>query len=229
MKTSFPFPIRISAFPLIVLLSLACLFKGSADETAIWLAKDARLAQGKIVMPDSKGAMDFELADASGVKIGGAPGKIGDTKSIEFSGTQTVPFKTLSPVPGMETSLQLSFQVKTAATAGEEDGTLFRYGTQWEVRYYTKKSLFQLIVWNDERKFTIVTAPAKQGVWQTLKASVTADSMKLSVDGEESVGEPSGPFYIEPKPLSLQMGGAAGKELGRPFFGSLADIRISIE
>ncbi len=229
MKTPRFFPVSISVFLHILLLSFAGLFSASADETAVWLAKDARLAQGKIVLPDSKGAMDFELADASGVKIGGAPGKIGDTKSIEFSGAQTSMFKTVVPLPPMETSLKLSLQVRPAESAGEEDGTLLRYGTQWEIRYFTKKSAFQLIVWNEEGKFTIVTVPAKQGSWQTLNASVTANSMALSVDGEDAVGEPSGPFRIEPKPLSLSMGGVAGKEMGRPFFGSVADIRISIE
>ena len=229
MKTSFLFPVQISAFPLIVLLSLAGHFRVSADETAVWLAKDARETQGRIVMPDSKGSFDFEVADASGVKIGGKPGKIGDTKSIEFTGAQTSMFKTVVPMPAMETSLKLSLQVRPAESAGEEDGSLLRYGTQWEIRYFTKKSLFQLIVWNEEGKFTIITVPAKQGVWQTLKASVTANSMTLSVDGEEVVGEPSGPLHIEPKPLSLSMGGVAGKEMGRPFFGSVAEIRISIE
>lgn len=229
MKTHFLFPVRISVFPLIVLLFMAGHFRVSADETAVWLAKDAKESQGRILLPDSKGTFDFELADAEGVKIGGKPGKIGDTKSIEFSGSQTTAFKTLAPLPVMQTSLHLSLQVRAAEAAGEEDGSLFRYGTQWEVRYYTKRSAFQLIVWNEEGNFTIISVPGKQGVWQTLKAEVTADSMTLSVDDEEAKGQPSGPFHIEPKPLSLSMGGVAGKELGRPFFGSVADIRITIE
>lgn len=229
MKTPCSSHRKISTYPLILIALLAGLFHLSADETAIWLAKDARENQGRIILPDSKGAFDFELADASGVKIGGKPGKIGDTKSMEFSGSQTAAFKTVIPLPPMETSLQLSMQVRVAESTGEEDGSLLRYGTQWEIRYYSKRSAFQLIVWNEEGKFTIVTVPAKQGVWQTLKASVTAESMMLSLDGEEAKAVPGGAFHIEPKPLSLALGGVAGKEMGRPFFGSVAEIRLTIE
>ena len=211
------------------LVVASCLPAFASDETAVWLAQNARQSDGGILLRDSNGMFDFGLADAAGVTIGGKPGKAGDAKSIEFSGSQTAAFKTARPFPRVASSLSLSMQVRASETSGEEDGTIIRYGTQWEVRYDVKKAKFVFIVWSDDNVFTAVSLPAKQGVWQTLKATANAGSMTLSVDGEEANGVPKGELRVEPKPAILVMGGSLGKELTRKFFGSVAEIRIGVE
>ena len=206
-----------------------CLPAFAADETAVWLAQNAKESDDGILLPDSNGSFDFGLADAVGVKIGGKPGKVGDVKSIEFSGKQTAAFKTARPFPQMASSLSLSMQVRASETPGDEDGTILRYGTQWEVRYDIKKAKFVFIVWSDDNVFTTVSLPAKQGVWQTLKATANAGSMTLSVDGEEANGVPKGELRAEPRQALLVMGGSLGKELTRKFIGSVAELRIAVE
>jgi Concanavalin A-like lectin/glucanases superfamily len=201
----------------------------AADDTAVWLAQNAKGSDDEILLPDSSGSFDFGLAEAAGVTIGGKPGKAGDAKSIEFSGKQTSAFKTVRPFPQVGASLSLSMQVRASETSGDEDGTIIRYGTQWEVRYDIKKGKFVFIVWSDDNVFTTVSLPAKQGAWQTLKATVSADSMTLSVDGEEAKGVPKGGLRAEPRPALLVMGGSLGKELTRKFIGSVAEIRIALE
>ena len=213
---------------LIVLVVAVCLPAMAAEEM-VWLAQNARESSDGILLPDSKGAFDFMLADTDGVKVGGKPEGEGDAKSIEFSGSQKAGFKTVKPFPQVASSLSISMQVRASETSGDEDGTILRFGTQWEVRYDIKKSKFVLIVWSDDNVFTTVSVPAKQGVWQTLKATASADSMTLSVDGSEAKAVPKGDMRAEPKLAILVMGGSLGKELTRKFFGSVADIRIGVE
>ena len=214
---------------LFVLVTACCLPAFAADQTAVWLAENARETREGILLPDSKGSFDFVLADTDGVTISGKPASAGDTKSIEFSGTQKGAFKTIRPFPQVASSLSISMQVRASEMPGEQDGTIIRFGTQWEVRYDIKKTKFVFIVWSEDNSFTTVSLPAKQGVWQTLKATVGADSMALSVDDEEAKGIPKGDLRTEPKPASLIMGGSWSKDLPRMFFGSVADIRISVE
>jgi len=204
-----------------------CLPAFAADETAVWLAQNASESGDGILIPDSKGTYDFMLADAAGVTIGAKPDSPGDAKSIEFSGSQKAAFKTVMPIPQVASSISISMQVRASETSGDGDSTII-CSSQWEVRHIIKMSKFVLIVRGED--ITGVSLPTKQGVWQTLKATVSADSITLSVDGEAATGVPKGNLSMSPKPSPLVMGGFLGKEgLIRKFFGSVADIRISVE
>ncbi len=218
--------------PLILALSLGFfVVSATAEETSVWLTQNATLTENRLVIPDQKGAFEFLLPDASGVTIGGKPDVGSDEKSIEFSGTQQNAFKTTKPFPIVTAGLELTMAVKASASA-TTDGAVLRYGTQWEIRYNFKSSKYTLAVWTtDPKVFTMAVAPAKPGVWQLLKVSIKSDAIMLTVDEATAQTAPKGPIFAEPKAAALQLGGVgggAGKEIARPFTGSVADIHVTV-
>jgi len=204
-----------------------------AEDAAVWLAKDARELQPKILLPDAKGAFDMELADAAGVSIGEKPAKGTDTKSLVFSGTQKMAFKTLSPYPLSSEAFKVSLVVKPAEMAGEEDGTILRHGTQWELRYLPKKEAVIFVVWHDVNVFTEVSLPMKPDAWHQIEAGMKNGTMTLAVDSEDTEKPLKDSMRAEAKPVALILGAtrqALGETTGfRPFAGSIADIKITQE
>ncbi len=219
---------RILRLSALVLLSTT-LAGQAGDETAVWLAKDAEAAQGGIFLPDNTGKFEFALADAAGVSIGEGPGEGEDTKSLVFSGTQAAPLKTKTPFPAVVTKLVLSVRVKSAEETGIEDGTILRYGTQWEIRYDTKKGGYSFVIWHDKNIYTTVFVPVSRGAWAELKIEATEEAVTLSADGKEVHALPKGAFHAETNPSALILGAAASKQSSRPFYGSVADLRITVQ
>ena len=66
--------------PLPLVFPAVCLLFGffspsalHADETAVWLAENAKVSSAGILLPDDTGAFDLEMKDATGVTIGEKP------------------------------------------------------------------------------------------------------------------------------------------------------------
>ena len=217
-------------FRLFTAVLLATTLSGLAgDETAVWLAKDAEATQGGIFLPDNTGKFEFTLPDANGVTIGDGPGEGDDTKSIVFSGTQAGPLKTKIPFPAVVTKLAIAIRVKSAEETGTEDGTILRYGTQWEIRYDTKKGGYTFVAWHDKNIYSTVFVPVSRGSWTELKIEASEEAITLSADGKEVHAVPKGAFHSETSPSPLVMGAAASKQSARPFYGSIADLRITVQ
>jgi len=201
----------------------------AGEETAVWLAKDADASQGGFFVPDTTGRFEFVLPDANGVTIGEGPGEGDDTKSIVFSGSQAGPLKTKIPFPAVATKLAIAIRVKSAEETGTEDGTILRYGMQWEIRYDTKKGGYTFVAWHDKNIYTTVFVPVSRGGWTELKIEASEEAITLSADGKEVHAVPKGAFHSETSPSPLVMGAAASKQSARPFFGSVADLRITVQ
>lgn len=218
---------------ILAVLAGAAVSAVKAQETsATWLAQDATDTDGKITVPEKAGGYNFVLGEPGGVTIGGKPDVGTDTKSLDFSGAQKVSLRTVKAFPIVTGTLELTMAVKVSPSAAA-DGTVMRYGTQWEVRYNAKSSKYTLAVWTtDPKVFSMAVVAAKPGVWQTLKVSIKPDALAISADDATGQVAPKGPIFAEPKPNSLQLGGVgggAGKEISRPFTGSVAGITILLK
>ena len=229
--------------PLPALLGLAAgLFLGCfsptslrAEATAVWLAGDARAGSGGILLPDSKGSYDLELKDSTGVTIGEKPSLGGDTKSLEFSGTQVSAFRSIRPFPRVEgkVKIELEAMIIPDSSVGGGDSTLLRHGTQWEIRYLAKSKSCVFIVWHDKNVFTEVRVPIKAGEWTTIAAEYAGDEMRLQAGDATAKAVPKDILGSDDGPAPLLMGACTTKVEGEPlprlFSGSLANIRISLE
>ncbi len=206
-----------------------------AEETAVWLAGDARTSSAGILLPDSKGSFGMEVKDSTGITIGDKPSVGADTKSLEFSGTQVSAFRTIRPFPPVEGKLkiELDAMILPDSSTGSVDSTLLRHSTQWEIRYLGKSKTCVFIVWHDKNVFTEVRVPVKVGEWTTISAEYTAEEMKLRVGEDSAKVVPKDVLGIADGPAALLMGACTTKVEGEPlprlFSGSLANIRISLE
>lgn len=215
----------------VVLLAFCTLAR--AEELAVWLAEDAEEAGQKILLPDDKGGFAMELTDASGVKIGGKPAVGKDRKSLEFSGTQQTCFRTKNPFPPVGGNLKISCVAKIDPEQVTEDGTLMRYGTVWELRYDVKAMAITFIVWNEQREYKIASVPMPHGEWTEIVATIQDGTIRIEADNR-SAEKAVESLRQEPTPPALLLGASGtrpptdGGSL-RPFHGSLADVRISLD
>jgi|GEM_PF-2040656 len=204
-----------------------------ADEISIWLAGKARTVSGGLVLPDSRGTYDLEMKDATGVSIGEKPPGGGDTKSIEFSGTQTSVFRSVTPFPAVAGALKVELEAMIPEAAGGEDSTLLRHGTQWEIRFTARNMSYAFIIWHDSNVFTEVRVPVKLGEWNTITAEYTGQKLTLRVGKDSAEAVPKDVLREDTGPAALLMGSSTTKVLEesvpRIFHGSMANIRISLD
>lgn len=207
----------------------------ASEDVGVWNAGGAHPGDGGLVIPDKKGGFDFVTPSSAGISIGDKPSVGDDTKSIVFDGSQTAAFRTKSGFPGIYSTLRVSIAVKPESGSSDQDGTVLRYGTQWEIRYAPARSVFSLIVWNDDKTtYTIVSLPARPGDWQVLEGVVANGSMSFSVDAQKKDATLKGTISSEEKPVALVLGASrpnldTSGALTRPFTGAVADIRIGVE
>lgn len=204
-----------------------------AEETSIWLAGKARTVSGGILLPDSEGSFDLEMKDATGVTLGEKPPGGGDTKSLEFSGTQTSVFRSITPYPSSGGSLKVELEAMIPEGGGGEDATLLRHGTQWEIRYTARNMSYAFIIWHDSNVFTEVKLPMKFDEWNTITATYTGEEMILQVGKASAKAVPKDALRQDSGPAPLLLGACSTKvleeALPRLFHGSMANIRISLE
>jgi hypothetical protein len=217
----------------LVFLSCSPLFGTHAEETSVWLAGDGIERSGTILLPDKKGAFDLEIKDATGITFGKKPDSGKDTKSLEFSGTQTAVFRSLLPFPPASGGLQINLQALIPEEAGDRDSSLLRHGTQWEIRYLAAKTAILFVIWHESNVFTEVSVPIPLGSWETISAEYTADKLTLIVNGQEKSVAPKDLLRQESAPAHLLLGASSTKiedeTMARIFTGSLADIRIQVQ
>ncbi|HRJ74245.1 MAG TPA: hypothetical protein PLS03_18610, partial [Terrimicrobiaceae bacterium] len=94
-------PVKLSPLRVVWLsaVAAACLSSASAGGKSVWLAENASAAGPGMILPDSQGSFDCEVADAAGITIGEKPRGGGDAKSLVFSGDQVLAFRTLKAIP----------------------------------------------------------------------------------------------------------------------------------
>ncbi len=226
--------------PQLLLVPAVCLLFGlstslslQAEETSIWLAGKARTVSGGILLPDSEGSFDLEMKDAAGVTLGEKPPGGGDTKSLEFSGTQTSVFRSVTPYPAVGGTLKVELEAMIPEGGGGEDATLLRHGSMWEIRYTAKNMSYSFIIWHDNNVFTDVKVPVKFDDWNTITATYTGEELILQVGKTSAKAVPKDVLRQDTGPASLLLGASTTKvseeALPRLFHGSIANIRISLE
>lgn len=226
-----PPALAISAITCALGLPFTCPLK--AEEEAIWLAGKARAVPGGMFLPDSKGSFDLEMKDASGVTIGEKPPLGGDTKSLEFSGDQAAPFRSINPFPPVAGKLRIELEAMIPEGAGGKDGTLLRHGTQWEIRYTAKNSSCSFIIWHDSNVFTEVKVPMETGAWKAITAEYNGEELILQIGKDSAAAPAKDVLRRDTGPAPLLVGASTTKvleeSLPRLFHGSLANIRIRME
>lgn len=202
-------------------------------QTSEWLAAKAENTSPGMLLPDQKGAFDLTIADAAGVQIGEKPPMGGDKKSLTFSGEQTTCFRSTKPFPISTGKTRVELLAKPSDIEQDKEGTLIRVGSQWELRYSQTTRLFALICWHAGEAYTAVRAPAKIDEWQEIEAEFDNDQMALTVDGKTITQVPKAPLRADMAAEPLFLGASNPKlqadGLPRPFVGSMAEIRISID
>lgn len=216
-----------------VLLLATVTLPASAAELGAWLAKEAHVDSNGIVIPSSASEFDLSNKDATGITIGPGPTGSKDSKAIVFDGTQTGPLRTRGAFPAITSNLKVSFFMNPSDTYPEDDnaGCVFRYATQWELRYSGKGTSLSLIVWCQSGKFVIATCKAAPGMWQRVEASVREGNILLKVGDTEAEKPLDEPIVQIPNAAALGCGGG-GVNTGtgtRAYRGALADIQISDE
>ncbi len=201
---------------------------------SLWLAEGAKSDGAGLFLPDVEAEFDMDTADAVGITIGPKPPEGRDSKSLQFSGQQALALRTQKPFPGLVQKLTVSFRVNVGEIGEQDDATVLRYGTQWEIRHLGKASAFILVVWHGVNVVTQIRAASRPGEWQEVEAEITPEKMTLKVDDEEVEGVPQDTIWQESKAVNLLMGASAprplpGEPLARPFIGSLAEVRVSVE
>lgn len=224
------------SFLRVVWLSAAaagCLSSALAGGKSVWLAENAAAAGAGMILPDSKGSYDCEVADSTGITVGEKPRGGSDAKSLVFSGEQVLAFRTLKAIPAPFEGFSVKARVNVSELAADTDTTLLRHGTSWEIRYLTNRSAFLFIVWHEADVTSEVSVPAPPGDWVELSAGFRPDKMVLTVDGQKAEGVPKAPMFEGPKPQSLFLGASAPRPvdgvLPRAFRGAVADLEIDWE
>ncbi len=221
---------RFVAFISLSAALAASLSPATAAEKSVWQADDARTKGPGMLLPDSKGSLDFEILDASGISIGEKPKGGSDAKSLVFSGEQVLAFQTVQTIPAPYEGFKLKALVNVSDLSADTDITLFRHGTSWEIRYLVNRSAFLFVVWHDAGERTEVVVPARAGEWQELLAEYEPEKMILKVDGVKAEDVPKAAMVESPKPQSLILGASAPRPvegaLPRGFRGAVAEIEI---
>ncbi len=228
-----PFSRLFVALTLVLIAGITPSESLRAADTSIWLAKDAKTSGGGMLLPDTEGAADFEIADVEGITIGEKPPGGGDTKSLEFAGTQVLAFRTVSPFPAGTAGFKVQLKVRVTEETLSQDTTILRHATQWEIRYLHKRKAYLFVVWHEPTVVTELVVSAEPGEWQNLTAEFRPDKMTFATETEKTDGVPKDTMVEEPKPQVLLLGASGPRpvdgELPRPFVGALADIRITVE
>jgi len=205
-----------------------------AEVVAEYDAGKARTTSGGgLVVPDSKGSFDLLVQDAAGITIGERPEDGQDTKSLLFSGSQVGVLRTENGFPSPTGRCGVELIAKLGAGDPEREATLLRYGTTWELRYTPKVGALSFIIWHSPEVYSTVSVPADEDKWLNVKAGFDGNQLTLEVSGERSSTAAKDAMRSEPSSTNLVVGSSAPKpidgEVQRPFFGALAEIKVSIE
>jgi len=204
-----------------------------AEETAIWLAENAKVSSAGILIPDDVGAFNLEMTDATGVTIGEKPPGGGDAKSLVFSGDQTSVFRSVIPFPSVVGTLKVELDAMIPIEADVEDATILRYSSQWEVRFIASRPAIALIVWHDSNIFTQVNVPIEYDKWSTITAEYTGEELIVTADGVTERLAAKDVIYQSAGEAHLILGASSTKLMDnivpRLLKGSLANIRVTAE
>jgi hypothetical protein len=226
------------AFALVTATVLAFSTVVQAQSTPlIFQAQDAVEEGNKILLPDDTKNYEFQLSDKEGISIGDKPTVGADEKSLVFSGQQKSAFVGTKSFAQASSSfgVELSFLVDPQAASLNNNGTLLKHAN-WEIRCDAKNGNLAVVVWHKKNvPYSIVSVPMQLGVWQRLSAKLQDGVLSLSVDGDEKQEQIANPIHPA-NAFSILIIGAAWPGSGdvsmesfRPFFGALADIKLTAE
>jgi len=217
-----------------VLMTGSLLFAQAAIKTEDqWLAQDGREISGGFLLPGKGSSPELRMSPAAGVSAGEAPSMGGDRKSLVFDGNQSSAFRTEAGYRKALSGIRVIVDVKIPEEIGENDGTILRHGTSWELRYVPGKSIVVFVVWHDASHYTEVRVPALPGEWQTIDAAFAEEQMSVSNGKDKATAVPPTGIRVESADPPLLLGAStpivADKQSGRPFTGAVANIRVGVE
>lgn len=203
----------------------------------IFKAQNAIEEGNKILLPDDTKTYEFQLSDKEGISLGEKPTVGTDEKSLVFSGQQKSAFVGTKSFAQAANGfgVEFSFLVNPQAASFNHNGTLMKHAN-WEIRCDAKNGNLAVVLWHKKDvPYSIVTVPVQLGVWQRLSAKLQAGVLTVSVDGNEKQEQISHPIHPA-NAFSLLIIGAAWPGSGnvslesfRPFFGAIADIKLTAE
>lgn len=201
----------------------------ASDQLGKWVGDSFELRGADVIWPDSDGPNDLKGA-AAGFTVGAKPSKGEAKQSVDFAGTQMQPLRSAQKITWLPQSLQLKIILKVSPDL-TVDGTVIRFGTQWEIRYDGKNSRYVFIVWQDKGTFTTTFVLASPGEWQELEAVLEGGKIRLMVDGASSEQTLKGEPYQDEGGAYLALGGTPTSPSetsgGRPFKGSISFVSVS--
>lgn len=205
----------------------------ASDYQEQWLVQNADERSDSIILVGNDGTPSLQFLGTEGVVIGEGPESGDDKKSVVFSGQQPAAFRTERGFPTATSGLSVAVDVRPSEETIEQDGTILRHGTSWEIRYSPVRGAFSFIVWHDAKDYSEVRVAATKGEWQTLEARYEEGKISLMNGNNSSESVLTLPIRPDNTAAALLLGGSTpvitNPESGRPFAGSLANIRLGME
>ncbi len=211
-------------------------FEGASlhAQNSEWLATKAKTDSPGMILPDQDAIYDLTLSDATGVELGEKPPTGADKKSLTFSGEQTTCFRSAKPFPISSGKTRVELLANISDLGSDEESTLIRVGSQWELRYSQNERSLLLICWHNDQNYTTLRAPVETDRWQKIEAEFDSAEMALTVAGKKVIIVPQDAMRDVTASEPLFLGASnpndqSGEGLPRPFVGSMAEIRVSVE
>ena len=225
MKIAFVLSLLIAGIP--------SLLHAAPEPTDQWLAQNAREVAGGFLLPGKGTSPELRMTPAEGVSLGGAPTSGDDKKSLVFNGTQTAAFRTETGYLKASSGIRVIVDVMIPEDRADFDGTILRHGTSWELRHVPARDMVVFVVWHDATEYTEVRVPTKPGEWQTFEATFQEEQLTLTNGRDRDAKTAPTGVRVEPSDPPLLLGASipviTDPVAGRPFKGSVANIRIGIE
>jgi hypothetical protein len=203
----------------------------AADEIAAWSGRGFNANDRGWKLDDTKGAFDVASGDATGVKPGDGPEKVGGAGAIVFDGSQSGPGRSSQTLPPLA-SVKLVLKARADGGAGSQ--TLFKAGRLFELRYDAEKSRFEWITWwgPENNNYTQATVKAEPSEWHLLVAEIASGKISLKVGDAHDEKKIEGPVLDSAEAAKVFVGANGSREnagIYRPFTGAMADITLEGE
>lgn len=204
---------------------------GAAQPEAEWEAADLRVGVDSMTWSDAAGVNDLRAAADGAITVVEGAGGDEPRDAVQFTGEQAGPLRTLRPFPPSVDGLTVDLVVRPEISTAGEDGTVVRFGTQWEVRYESAKQGFSFVVWHDATNYSQVSLPAAPGEWATVQAARDGDVLRLDVNGRTAESPMKGEMQVPTGDVSLVIGATKLRPTDgtpyRPFAGRIARLAIT--
>lgn len=198
----------------------------------VWNADTLHAADSGYTWDDPVGGATLAASKGEGISLGEKPGVGSASRSVVFSGEQTVAFVSQKALKPMASSLKVHLVFK-AAPGAENDETLVRHGN-WELRYSPKKEILAFIIFHAQGA-TIVKGTAVPDAWHDVTAEFQGNTVSITIDGQTDKKEATAPPLDKYATATMVIGAVltapASSDIKgfRPFRGALGEVSCSME